>query len=120
MFGNFEIYFEPISGTQTSHTYTIRQTISFLYLNYTFPIIRILCKSPDREIDIPSLRILAIHRAIALILHLSGVGEYIDRILKDMEDPIVKSDGTTELGHLVSLRLGGWWDGIQAYWSNDC
>jgi hypothetical protein len=84
MFGDFEIYFESISGTQTSHTYTIRQTIPVPYRDYTFPIIRKLCESPDRDID---------------------------RILKDMEDPIVKSDGTTKLGYLVSLRLGGWWDG---------
>ena len=85
------------------------------YLNYTFPIVRKLCESPDRDIDIPSPRLLAIHRAIALILHLSGAGEYIDHILKDMEDPMVKNDGTTRLGYLVSLRLGGWWNGIPAY-----
>ena len=114
LFGDFRIYFEPTSDAQTSPTYTIRLTKPVPFLR-NFPITRTLCESPHREIDLPSLRLLAIHRAIALILHLSGAGEYIDEILRDMSEPMVKSDGTTELGRLVSLRLGGWWNGIQAY-----
>ena len=39
----------------------------------------------------PSSRLLAIHRAI---LRLTDAGEYIDHIHKDMEDPMVKSDGS--------------------------
>lgn len=114
LFGDFQIYFQPTFDAQTSPTYTISLTKPVPFL-HRFPVTRTLCESPNREIDLPSPRLLAIHRAIALILHLSGAGEYIDDILKDIEEPMVKSDGTTELGRLVSLRLGGWWDGIQAY-----
>ena len=114
LFSDFRIYFEPTSNAQIPHTYTIRLTKPVPFIR-NFPITRTLCESPNREIDLPSPRLLAIHRAIALILHLSGAEEYIDRILEDIRDSIVKSDGTTELGRLVSLRLGGWWNGIQVY-----
>jgi hypothetical protein len=50
-------------------------------------------------------RLLAIHRACCLILYISGAGTYIDKVLRDMEKLGVKSDGTTELGSLVSLKL---------------
>ncbi|OJD17268.1 hypothetical protein ACJ73_08814 [Blastomyces percursus] len=51
-------------------------------------------------------RLLKVHRAIALILKLSGAGEYIEDILRDMEDVKVEADGSTNLGRLLSLRLG--------------
>jgi hypothetical protein len=38
-------------------------------------------------------------------MHLSGAGEYIDKVLRDMEEIGVRSDGTTELGSIISLRL---------------
>jgi hypothetical protein len=36
---------------------------------------------------------------------MSGAGEYIDKVLRDREAPAVMSDGSTELGNLVSLGL---------------
>ncbi len=59
-----------------------------------------------RTIDPPSPRLLAVHRAIAHILHLSATGEYIDTILCDLEYSIVLADGSSELGRMVSLVLG--------------
>ena len=113
LFGDFKAYFEPMAGARSS-TYTIRQTTQLP--SRLFPVTRTFYDTPNRTIDLPSPRLLAIHRAIALILHLSAAGEYIDRILRDMDDLMVKSDGTTELGQIVALRLGGWWGGsIQAY-----
>jgi hypothetical protein len=38
-------------------------------------------------------------------MHVSGVGKYIDNVLRDMEDISVRSDGTTELGSMISLGL---------------
>jgi hypothetical protein len=32
-----------------------------------------------------------------------------------MEEVDVRSDGTTELGRLLELRLGGWWNGVCVY-----
>ncbi|OJD21532.1 hypothetical protein ACJ73_07125 [Blastomyces percursus] len=63
---------------------------------------------PSFTIHPYSPQLLKVHRAIALILKLSGTGEYIDNILRDMEDVKVEEDRPTNLGRLLSLRLGGW------------
>jgi hypothetical protein len=46
-------------------------------------------------------RFLAIHRAIAHILHLSAAGSYIDEILEDMDKDSILVDGSTPIGRLV-------------------
>jgi hypothetical protein len=43
-------------------------------------------------------------------MKLSGAGEYIERVLRDMEELDVREDGSTHLGYLAGLRLGGWLD----------
>jgi hypothetical protein len=48
------------------------------------------------------------HRTITLVLHLSAAGEYIDKTIQDMDESDVKEDGSTELGRLIELRMGGW------------
>ncbi|OAA54148.1 hypothetical protein SPI_09082 [Niveomyces insectorum RCEF 264] len=106
-FGAFEVYFSAVQGEY--NTYRIE---SFLppRLSATFgmPVVRTLFVTDARTIDPPSPRLLAVHRAIAHILHLSGAGDYIDAILRDMEDSIVRADGSSELGRMVSLGLGEW------------
>lgn len=57
------------------------------------------------SIDPPSERLLALHSAIGHILHLSGAGYYIDRIIDEMEKGVVQQDGSTQLGDLVGLAL---------------
>lgn len=107
-FGKFDIFFEPLSG-QEDHTYQIR---TFLHptLMPDLPVVRTLDVTEDRNIEPPSSRILALHRTIAHILHLSAAGDYMDKILKDMEWKDTRADGSTELGRLVDLRLNGWLD----------
>ncbi|RMD40204.1 hypothetical protein DV735_g4920, partial [Chaetothyriales sp. CBS 134920] len=109
MFGRFEVYFE----LQSSETHTYR--IDYLGEDYMrppiLPIQRTLFLSDTRTIDPPSQRLLAIHAAIARILHMSAAGYYIDRILDDLDKPAVLSDGSTPLGHFAALRINGWWDG---------
>jgi HNH endonuclease len=114
-FGDFEVYFEPI--TEIPHTYKIIATESHNALRQAIlPVTRTLRLANNHTIDPPSRRLLAIHRAIALILHLSAAGSYIDDILRDLDELDVKSDGSTELGRLIELRLGGWWNGlVRAY-----
>ena len=53
----------------------------------------------------PSHRLLALHHAIAKIMHLSGAGECVDSILHDLEATIVRADGGTDLGTLVQFGL---------------
>lgn len=46
----------------------------------------------------------------AHILHLSGAGQYIDKVLCDLNHTMVRADGSLQLDEMVRLRLGGWWD----------
>ncbi|KAJ2975204.1 hypothetical protein NUW58_g8424 [Xylaria curta] len=103
-FGSFKVYFERVPNAD--HTYTIK---TFHKQNYVrrapFPVIRELYLTPERTIEPPSGRLLAIHCAIAHILHLSGAGEYIDKIYRDLEEHGVQADGSTPLGRFVSLAI---------------
>jgi len=102
---------EPTSDQVPPHRYKIDSTERMLPVSdQVFPVTRTLYLSPDHTIDPPSPRLLAIHRAIARILELSGAGDYIFGILQDMEEVGVKADGSTNLGHLVGLGLRGWLD----------
>jgi hypothetical protein len=106
-FGAFNIFFDPIEDQV--HTYRIKPFLSFnLYEN--LPVTRTLYLTESRTIDPPLSRLLAIHNAIGHILHLSGAGEYIDEILRDLEDQVVREDGCTKLDLLVKLKLQlqGW------------
>lgn len=106
LFGEFQIYFEP---TGVPYEYRIDSTERRPFLrDPLFPVTRTLSLSPYRTIDPPSPRLLAVHRAISRIMNLSGAGEYIDRILEDLEKMNVKEDGSTNLGQIMKLRLGGW------------
>ncbi|KKZ67875.1 hypothetical protein EMCG_06404 [[Emmonsia] crescens] len=107
-FGNFSVFFEPVPGQM--HTYHI-DTFHPAGILPVLPVTRTFYLTSDQSIEPPSPRLLAIHRAIAYILHLSGAGEYIDKILQDMEEMRARESGSTELGRLVTLRLGGWFNG---------
>ncbi|OAA53004.1 hypothetical protein SPI_09492 [Niveomyces insectorum RCEF 264] len=111
-FGAFEIYFDPV--LDQNNTYRIQSFTDpemNVLLGLPLPVTRTLFLTEDHTIEPPSPRLLAIHRAIAHILHLSGAGEYIERVLYDMEDSVVRADGTSELGRMVRLGLSGWVDG---------
>ncbi|KAK1754159.1 hypothetical protein QBC47DRAFT_385899 [Echria macrotheca] len=108
-FGDFEVFFEPVPGQL--HTYQIRSFLPSGIIRGLLPVTRTFFLTESRSIDPPLPRLLALHRAIAHILHLSAAGAYIDKILDDMEKKAVRADGSTELSHVVSLKLGGWLDG---------
>ncbi|KAF4976838.1 hypothetical protein FZEAL_6552 [Fusarium zealandicum] len=106
MFGDFQVFFEPVS--QQPHTYRIDTFLDYWLLEDLLPATRTLYLTESRTIDPPSARLLAIHNAIAHILHLSAAGDYIDKIFRDLEEHGVRQDGSTELASFVSLRLNGW------------
>jgi HNH endonuclease len=114
LFGALKVYFEPAPPelNKPEHTYIIRTTKSYPWQSSpSFPLERTLLLSQNRTIDPPSRRLLAVHRACALILHLSGAAEYINKILRDEDEGEVKSDGSTELGRIVASRISkyaGW------------
>ncbi|KAL8364626.1 hypothetical protein RB595_003762 [Gaeumannomyces hyphopodioides] len=109
-FGSFRIFFELLPD-QPSPTYCIH-AFEKIIGGSLLPVTRTLYLTEDKNIEPPSSRLLAIHSAIGHILHLSGAGDYIDRVLRDAEKYGVRSDGSTELGRLVGLSLGGWDAGV--------
>lgn len=111
-FGDFKVSFEQ-TVDQVPHSYKI----DYVDPNRRFgdpllPINRQLHITADKNIDPPHPRLLAVHHAIARILYLSGAGNYIDRIIREMEEVLVREDGSTELGRYVGLKLGGWLEGV--------
>ncbi|CAK7228834.1 hypothetical protein SBRCBS47491_007045 [Sporothrix bragantina] len=107
-FGSFRIYFEAVDNQY--NTYRILSFKAADDRALRLPVTRTLFATEDRTIDPPSPRLLALHRAIAHILHLSGAGAYIDWIFRDTEERAVRADGSSALGRMVSLGLGGWLD----------
>ncbi|OAA40712.1 hypothetical protein NOR_05800 [Metarhizium rileyi] len=105
LFGDFQIYSEP-TGVEPN-TYRINTFLSPLMLK-NLPVTRTLFLTEARVIEPPSPRLLAVHSAIAHILHLSGAGLYIDTILQDMEEQTERLDGSTQLGRLVQLSIDNW------------
>lgn len=105
-FGQFDIYFEPVSGA-VENTYAIRRWESFSFLHNRFPVTRTLVSR--QGIRVPEPRLLAIHRAIGQILHLSAAGEYVLNIVQEMNefDGVAAEDGSSNLGQYLSAKLGG-------------
>jgi hypothetical protein len=117
-FGDFEIYFKPAENLaiQNPHTYKIDSTRSIRVLrDPILPVTRTLHLTSDHTIDPPSPRLLAIHHACGTILHLSGAGDHIDEILRDIDEINIKEDGSSNLGRLISLKVGGWLNGIPVH-----
>jgi hypothetical protein len=84
-FGNFDIFFEPVPDAD-DHNYRIGFFLQPRVVRGILPVVRTLYLTDNRTIDPPSPRLLAIHRAIGHILHLSAAGRYIDKLLRDMEE----------------------------------
>ncbi|KAI8648932.1 HNHc domain-containing protein [Fusarium sp. Ph1] len=110
LFGDFQIFFEPVEG-ELPHTYRIETFLPPSLFQGLLPTTRTLFLTETRTIEPPSPRLLAVHRAIAHILHLSAAGSYIDRMFRKIEEQETQADGSTDLARLVNLILNGWWDG---------
>ncbi|OAA63447.1 hypothetical protein SPI_03610 [Niveomyces insectorum RCEF 264] len=109
-FGTFQMYFEAVADAPP-HTYCIQSLLPF-FSQVPQPVTRTLFISEDRTIDAPLPRLLAVHSAVAKVLHMSAAGAYCDAVLRDTSELLVRADGSTNLGTLAALRLGGWWNGI--------
>ena len=42
------------------------------------------------------------------VLGLIGAGEYIEQVLRDLEQVTVEADGSINLGDIMKLRFDGW------------
>lgn len=58
--------------------------------------------------ELPSARLLKIHRACCLMLAMSGAGEYVERLLRDaerlLEHGVLASDGSSNFALIMKLR----------------
>ncbi|KGY15469.1 hypothetical protein PABG_11454 [Paracoccidioides brasiliensis Pb03] len=116
-FALFQISFEATDGeaaaaadgsTHPRHTYTIRESSTLDFEHTDFPVTRTLLFSEDNIFDPPSARLLALHRAIAIILDRSGAGDYINKILRDSKNESSCDEGSTEIGRIANLIVDGW------------
>lgn len=105
LFGEFDIYFEP---TERPHEYKIDSSETSFLRDPLFPVTRTLSLSPNGRIEPPDPRLLRVHCAIAHVIKLSGAGDYIEKVLRDLEEMDIKADGSTNLGFIMGLRLNGW------------
>ncbi|EPE06409.1 hypothetical protein F503_02537 [Ophiostoma piceae UAMH 11346] len=106
-FGAFDTYFDAVEGQENTYTIKTFKRVAALIAR-ELPVTRTLFVTENRTIDPPLPRLLAVHRAIAHILHLSGAGAYIENVLRDIEHNVVRSDGTTNLAPMIHLSLWGW------------
>lgn len=60
----------------------------------------------DTGIEPPDPRLLAIHAALAKVIHACGAGEHFSMIVENEEEiGVLNSDGTSDIGALLSCRL---------------
>lgn len=62
----------------------------------------------DDHIPPPDPYLLRIYTAFARVLHVSGVGDYVDIIEREMietDSEVIREDGKTDVGLLISSRL---------------
>lgn len=102
-FDAFKIYFDEIEGSHNAYRVSsydgVISNANGLPRDVDF-------NNPTcQDIEPPSRRLLAIHRAVSKILHLSAAGEYIDELFREMEEPCVQSNGSTDLSDILSLKF---------------
>ena len=63
-----------------------------------------MLKSAHPDLPLPNPVYLRIHAAICRVAHLSGAGEYMDKVLEDLEDiRVLSNDGSS--AHILSFVL---------------
>jgi hypothetical protein len=109
-FGNFKWIFE---ATDTPHRYRVKTfrrfpTGYFVYLPQAdaYGNRYVQFRSYDANFPLPNPLFLAVHAAIGNILHATGRGEEIDKLLDDLEGARrsgLARDGSTNIGDLLSV-----------------
>ena len=108
-FGDLLMFLEHMPNEESDHRYMVKR--------FRDPEARgvpeggdiiVLRQSPDRSVDMPSQRLLAIHRACVCILHLSAAGDYIEDVLHDYDEGKIRADGSAQVGNMIAMRLGLW------------
>jgi hypothetical protein len=63
---------------------------------------RVTLRSHDGRYAAPNPKFLQVHAAVARILHLTGAGEYIEKVLRERKAiSYLATDGSTDVGRLL-------------------
>ncbi|KAI9651905.1 MAG: hypothetical protein M1829_002110 [Trizodia sp. TS-e1964] len=97
LFGQFKVYFDQ--QDEEPNTYIVRVT------RPNMPIAGLprTVRFESEVIPLPSPRLLAVHKALARMMHLTGAGENITYQFRDYPDTEIAADGTTDLGALLTV-----------------
>ncbi|KAI9678435.1 MAG: hypothetical protein M1829_002033 [Trizodia sp. TS-e1964] len=95
-FGQFKVYFDQQDEPNTYIVRVTRPNMPIAGLPRTV-------RFESEVIPLPSPRLLAVHKALARIMHLTAAGEKITRLFRDSPDTDIAADGTTDLGALLTV-----------------
>lgn len=111
-FGRLQCYLEaqPSRGPDTYTFHTTRGAVP-LPPSLTPAVSHIVFRNHERTgtpADLPSPRLLALHRACCLMLAMSGAAEYVESLLRDtenlMERGTLASDGSSNIALFLRMR----------------
>jgi hypothetical protein len=103
LFGQLRWYLEPVPGVE--HTYIAQTPLPALRSSLPPPTQRISFAECPTHIDRPHPDLIALHRVASLVVHACGASEYIERVLRDRDEGVVRANGSTHLGALVAIGL---------------
>ncbi|KAJ5263782.1 hypothetical protein N7478_011387 [Penicillium angulare] len=104
-FGEFRLVLEETRVVNQYKVKTFRDT--YYEAKQNIPISKtIKFKKHAGEWDLPDPMLIKVHAAIGNFLHMSGGGESIDRILREIDDhDLFASDGSSNLADLLQVSL---------------
>jgi hypothetical protein len=102
-FGQLRFYLEPVAGLE--HTYVAKAPRPLHQHIIPPPTHHISFVDTPTHIDRPHPDLIAVHRAVALVVHASGASEYIERVLRERDAGVIQADGSSSLGALIAIGL---------------
>lgn len=111
-FGSLQCYLEaaPRAGADT---YTFHNTRGAIALDPSFlpsapHVVFVNHERSGTPADLPSSRLIALHRACCLMLSMSGAAEYVENLLRDtetlMEKGVLAGDGSSNFALFLRMR----------------
>lgn len=116
-FGKLRCYLEEIPGSANSYTFkTTTGAVELPPVMYPkTEVITFVNYEPEgtRMAELPSQCLLKLHAACCKMMEMAGAGEYVERVLEDMErmeeEGTLAGDGSSDIG--MVLRIKGLWGG---------
>ncbi|KAH9026394.1 hypothetical protein EDB85DRAFT_2149232 [Lactarius pseudohatsudake] len=101
-FDQLMMWFEAVKGSPNTYTFKATDTVLLTFCKAAD--CKITLTSEDPRLPLPNPDYLEIHAACCRVAHLSGAGEYMDKVLEDLEDTrVLSEDGST--AHMLSFAL---------------